>query len=280
MAAREIAKKVGVPVLEGSKHAVTSLNEALELAKTMGYPIMLKASKGGGGRGMRVVESPEQLPTALEQAQREAKNAFGSDEVFLEKLVGKARHIEVQVLGDAHGNVMHLFERDCSVQRRHQKVVEMAPAPNLDRKVATQLHEAAVAIAREVNYKCAGTVEFLLDTESGKFFFIEVNPRIQVEHTVTEEITVSTWCVPKFLSHQAISLVMSTWVCHRKITSRPMVLPFNAASRPKIHSINSGPTMEESLTIEAQAVWAFDSMLVAHSVAQSSILFMIRSWSR
>ncbi len=189
VAAREIAKKVGVPVLEGSKHAVTSLNEALELAKTMGYPIMLKASKGGGGRGMRVVESPEQLPTALEQAQREAKNAFGSDEVFLEKLVGKARHIEVQVLGDAHGNVMHLFERDCSVQRRHQKVVEMAPAPNLDRKVATQLHEAAVAIAREVNYKCAGTVEFLLDTESGKFFFIEVNPRIQVEHTVTEEIT-------------------------------------------------------------------------------------------
>ena len=189
VAAREIAKRVGVPVLDGSKHAVTSLQEALELANSMGYPIMLKASKGGGGRGMRVVESADQLPQSLEQAQREAKNAFGSDEVFLEKLVGKARHIEVQVLGDAHGNVMHLFERDCSVQRRHQKVVEIAPAPNLDPKVASQLHEAAVAIAREVNYKCAGTVEFLLDTESGKFFFIEVNPRIQVEHTVTEEIT-------------------------------------------------------------------------------------------
>lgn len=189
VAARSIAKKVGVPVLEGSAHAVTSLDEAYATAKHMGYPIMLKASKGGGGRGMRVVETEDQLAPNLEQAQREAKNAFGSDEVFLEKLVGKARHLEVQILGDQHGNIIHLHERDCSVQRRHQKVVEIAPAPNLDRRVASELHEAALAIAREVGYHCAGTVEFLLDCESNKFYFIEVNPRIQVEHTVTEEVT-------------------------------------------------------------------------------------------
>ncbi|MCE3018418.1 MAG: ATP-grasp domain-containing protein, partial [Pirellula sp.] len=189
VAARAIAKKVGVPVLEGSAHAVTSLEEAIETARQMSYPIMLKASKGGGGRGMRVVEQESELATNLEQAQREAKNAFGSDEVFLEKLVGKARHLEVQILGDQHGNLIHLHERDCSVQRRHQKVVELAPAPNLDRKVAAQLHEAALAIGKEVGYHCAGTVEFLYDTEAKKFYFIEVNPRIQVEHTVTEEVT-------------------------------------------------------------------------------------------
>lgn len=189
VAARSIAKKVGVPVLEGSAHAVRSLDEAHETAKLMGYPIMLKASKGGGGRGMRVVENESELQINLEQAQREAKNAFGSDEVFLEKLVSRARHLEVQILGDQHGNLIHLHERDCSVQRRHQKVVELAPAPNLDKRVATELHEAALAIGREVGYYCAGTVEFLLDTDSNKFYFIEVNPRIQVEHTVTEEVT-------------------------------------------------------------------------------------------
>ncbi len=189
VAARSIAKKVGVPVLEGSAHAVASLEEAIATAKNMGYPIMLKASKGGGGRGMRVVESESELGPNLEQAQRESKNAFGSDEVFLEKLVGKARHLEVQILGDQHGNIIHLHERDCSVQRRHQKVVELAPAPNLSKKTASELHEAAIAIAKEVGYYCAGTVEFLLDTETKKFYFIEVNPRIQVEHTVTEEVT-------------------------------------------------------------------------------------------
>jgi len=189
VAARSIAKKVGVPVLEGSAHAVASLEEAIATANYMGYPIMLKASKGGGGRGMRVVESESELGPNLEQAQRESKNAFGSDEVFLEKLVGKARHLEVQILGDQHGNIIHLHERDCSVQRRHQKVVELAPAPNLSKQTASELHECAIAIAKEVGYYCAGTVEFLLDTETNKFYFIEVNPRIQVEHTVTEEVT-------------------------------------------------------------------------------------------
>ncbi len=189
VAARNIAEQVGVPVLKGSAAAVSSLAEAQSLAEKMGYPIMLKASKGGGGRGMRIVEAPEQLAGSLEQAQREAKNAFGSDEVFLEKLVARARHIEVQILGDRTGNIVHLHERDCSVQRRHQKVVEIAPAPMLEKKVASQLHEAALAIARKVGYYCAGTVEFLLDTDTNQFYFIEVNPRIQVEHTVTEEVT-------------------------------------------------------------------------------------------
>ncbi|MEO8271485.1 MAG: biotin carboxylase N-terminal domain-containing protein, partial [Aureliella sp.] len=189
VAARDIAIKVGVPVLPGSPKAVSSLAEAKQLAADMGYPVMLKASKGGGGRGMRMVDNPEQLGPALESAQREANSAFGSDEVFVEKLVRQARHLEVQLLGDDHGNLIHLHERDCSVQRRHQKVVEIAPAPNLSAKIAAQLHEAALAIGNEVGYRAAGTVEFLYDTDEEKFYFIEVNPRIQVEHTVTEEIT-------------------------------------------------------------------------------------------
>ena len=189
VAAREIAMKAGVPVLPGSPHSVTSLEEAKQLATEMGFPVMLKAAKGGGGRGMRMVDNVEQLASALDSAQREAKNAFGSDEVFVEKLVRQARHIEVQLLGDDHGNLMHLYERDCSVQRRHQKVIEVAPAPNLSPAIAKQLHEAALAIGNAVGYRAAGTVEFLYDTEADKFYFIEVNPRIQVEHTVTEEIT-------------------------------------------------------------------------------------------
>ncbi|MGN6132960.1 MAG: pyruvate carboxylase, partial [Aureliella sp.] len=189
VAARDIAVKAGVPVLAGSPTAVTSLDDAKQRAAAMGYPIMLKAAKGGGGRGMRVVENEAALGPALETAQRESLNAFGSDEVFVEKLVRNARHLEVQILGDGHGQLIHLFERDCSVQRRHQKVVELAPAPNLPPKIAAELHEAALAIGRYVGYKAAGTVEFLLDADTGKFYFIEVNPRIQVEHTVTEEVT-------------------------------------------------------------------------------------------
>ncbi len=189
VAAREIAIKAGVPVLPGSSQSVSSLAEAEQVAAAMGYPVMLKAAKGGGGRGMRRVESPDQLAASLESAQRESQTAFGSSDVFVEKLVRNARHIEVQLLGDAHGNLIHLYERDCSVQRRHQKVVEVAPAPNLDPTLVTQIHEASLAIGRAVNYKAAGTVEFLVDTDSRQFYFIEVNPRIQVEHTVTEEIT-------------------------------------------------------------------------------------------
>ncbi len=149
---------------------------------------MLKAAHGGGGRGMRVVQTAEELPTQLESAQRESNSAFGSTEVFLEKFIARARHIEVQIMGDSHGNLVHLWERDCSVQRRHQKVVEIAPAPNLDPKVRQELCQAAINIGKAVNYENAGTVEFLVDAETNKFYFIEVNPRIQVEHTVTEEV--------------------------------------------------------------------------------------------
>jgi pyruvate carboxylase len=189
VSAREIAIQAGVPVLPGSSAAVSSLEDAQQAAASMGYPVMLKAAKGGGGRGMRMVDSPDQLAVALESAQRESLTAFGSNEVFVEKLVKNARHLEVQLLGDDHGNLIHLHERDCSVQRRHQKVIEIAPAPNLDPKIARQLHEAALAIGNAVGYRAAGTVEFLYDTDSHQFYFIEVNPRIQVEHTVTEEIT-------------------------------------------------------------------------------------------
>jgi len=188
-AAREIADKAKVPILAGSAATLQSLDEAKQVADRLGYPVMIKAAHGGGGRGMRVVQNAAELPGQLESAQREANAAFGSGEVFLEKFIARARHIEVQILGDAHGNLVHLWERDCSLQRRHQKVVEIAPAPNLDPKLRQELCNAALAIGRAVNYRNAGTVEFLVDADTQKFFFIEVNPRIQVEHTVTEEVT-------------------------------------------------------------------------------------------
>ncbi|KAA5547141.1 pyruvate carboxylase [Roseiconus nitratireducens] len=193
MSARQLAEHAGVPVLGGENKPLTDPDEAVALAESMGFPVILKAAKGGGGRGMRVVESADQLPAALEAAMRESKTAFGSDEVFLERFVQRARHIEVQIIGDGK-NLVHLFERDCSVQRRHQKVVELAPAPNLSPEVRDELCDAALRIGRAVGtegtcYENAGTVEFLLDVDSNQFFFIEVNPRIQVEHTVTEEVT-------------------------------------------------------------------------------------------
>ena len=188
-AARELAKRAGVPILAGSSKPVASLADALAIARELGWPVILKAAHGGGGRGMRVVRGEDELAVALESAQRESKTAFGSAAVFVEKFIQKARHIEVQLLGDMHGGLVHLFERDCSVQRRHQKVVEVAPAPNLDPQTRDAICEAALAIGRNARYENAGTVEFLLDADTGKFFFIEVNPRIQVEHTVTEEIT-------------------------------------------------------------------------------------------
>src|SRR5580658_10147591 len=189
IAARAIAQRAGIPILSGSKQPVRNASEGLRAAQKMEFPVMIKASKGGGGRGMRVVRAPEEFATAFEQAQRESQVAFGSSDVFLEKYISRARHIEVQLLGDLHGNLVHLFERDCSIQRRHQKVVEIAPAPFLDPKLRSNLCEAALAIGRELRYENAGTVEFLVDADTGEFYFIEVNPRIQVEHTVTEEVT-------------------------------------------------------------------------------------------
>jgi pyruvate carboxylase len=187
--ARELARQAGVPILAGSSRPVSSLADALKIARELGWPVMLKAAHGGGGRGMRVVHGEDELAVALESAQRESQTAFGSASVFVEKFIQRARHIEVQLLGDLHGNLVHLFERDCSVQRRHQKVVEVAPAPNLDPGMRQAICEAALAIGRLARYENAGTVEFLLDTDTSRFYFIEVNPRIQVEHTVTEEIT-------------------------------------------------------------------------------------------
>jgi pyruvate carboxylase len=189
VAARHIAAKAGVPVLAGTSSPVKDSTEARSLADQLGYPIIIKASMGGGGRGMRVVLSADQLAEALEQARREAGTAFGVPDVFLEKYVQRARHIEVQLLGDQYGNLVHLFERDCSLQRRHQKVVEIAPAVNLDPQVRQQILDAALAVGKAVAFDNAGTVEFLLDTDTGNFYFIEVNPRIQVEHTVTEMVT-------------------------------------------------------------------------------------------
>jgi pyruvate carboxylase len=207
VAARNAAVAAGVPVMPATgplpktplapdaspeqvaQARAADLAEAKKLAAQIGYPLMLKASWGGGGRGMRVIGSEADLELQLDVARREAGAAFGNDEVYLEKLVRRARHVEVQVLGDRHGNVIHLFERDCSVQRRNQKVVERAPAPYLDAQQREALCESALRLARAVGYTHAGTVEFLMDADTGAFYFIEVNPRIQVEHTVTEQVT-------------------------------------------------------------------------------------------
>ena len=186
ISARELAVSAGVAVMPATAPLPQDLEECARLAHGIGYPVMLKASWGGGGRGMRVLENDAQLKEQLRAARREAQAAFGNDEVYLEKLVRRARHVEVQILGDVHGNLVHLFERDCTVQRRNQKVVERAPAVFLSDTQRAELCAAALAIARAARYSNAGTVEFLQDADTGHCYFIEVNPRIQVEHTVTE----------------------------------------------------------------------------------------------
>jgi pyruvate carboxylase len=189
VAARALAQKVGVPTLPGTEEPVSDRDEALKIAKEIGFPLIIKAAFGGGGRGMRVVTKGSDLSNLLDEAQNEAGRAFGNPAVFLEKYIPRAKHIEVQILGDRHGNVLHLHERDCSVQRRHQKVVEIAPSVKLDPRVVQELCDASVKISSQIHYDNAGTVEFLLDLDSNDWFFIEMNPRIQVEHTVTEMIT-------------------------------------------------------------------------------------------
>ncbi|MBN1141380.1 MAG: pyruvate carboxylase, partial [Deltaproteobacteria bacterium] len=188
VAARKVAMEVGVPVVPGTPEPIHCEEDALLFAKDCGYPIIIKASAGGGGRGMRVVRNRKELLEGLQSAASEAKSAFGNPAVFLEKYIENPKHVEVQIMGDQHGNVVHFFERDCSVQRRHQKVIEIAPAFYLPDQKRAELCENALKIVRAVNYVNAGTVEFLLD-QNHNFFFIETNPRIQVEHTVTELIT-------------------------------------------------------------------------------------------
>ncbi len=188
VAGRKAAQGAGVQIVPGTAEPVERDEEALLFARSAGYPIIIKASGGGGGRGMRVARSQEELLQGLVSARSEAKAAFGNPAVFLERYIEQPKHIEVQVLGDKHGNLVHLFERDCSIQRRHQKVVEFAPSLALSEGQRQAICGDALKIAKSVNYLNAGTVEFLLDQE-GKHYFIEVNPRIQVEHTVTEAIT-------------------------------------------------------------------------------------------
>jgi pyruvate carboxylase len=188
-AARALAQRIGVPTLPGTENPITDRDEALKTAKAIGFPLIIKAAFGGGGRGMRVVHKAGDLANLLDEAQGEAGRAFGNPAVFLEKYIPRAKHIEVQVLGDQHGNVIHLHERDCSIQRRHQKVIEVAPSFGLPDNIVRELCEAAARLAREIRYDNAGTVEFLYDLDRHEWFFIEMNPRIQVEHTVTEVIT-------------------------------------------------------------------------------------------
>ncbi len=187
--ARQVAIAAGVPVVPATDVLPDDMDEVRRMADEIGYPFMLKASWGGGGRGMRPIMGPEELESKVLEGRREAEAAFGNGEGYLEKLVTRARHVEVQILGDQHGNIYHLWERDCSVQRRNQKVVERAPAPYLSDEQRRELCELGLKICKQANYECAGTVEFLMDMDTGNFYFIEVNPRIQVEHTVTEEVT-------------------------------------------------------------------------------------------
>ncbi|KXU34155.1 pyruvate carboxylase [Cephaloticoccus primus] len=188
-AARSLAKQAAVPVLPGTEEPVSDRAEAIKIAGQIGFPLIIKAAFGGGGRGMRIVRHAGELGPLLEEAQGEAERAFGNPAVFLEKYIANAKHIEVQILGDKHGNVIHLHERDCSVQRRHQKVIEVAPSYGLPREIIGELCEAAVGLARAIRYDNAGTIEFLYDLDTHQWYFIEMNPRIQVEHTVTEVIT-------------------------------------------------------------------------------------------
>ncbi|MCC6132896.1 MAG: acetyl-CoA carboxylase biotin carboxylase subunit [Acidobacteria bacterium] len=186
--AKDTVKKVGVPTVPGSPGPLDSVEDAMNIAERMGYPVLLKAVAGGGGRGMRVARNDKELAAAFELATTEAERAFGNGSVYLEKYLAEPRHIEIQVFGDRFGNVVHLGERECSLQRRHQKIMEEAPSPALTDELRTQMGEAAVAAARAVEYVGAGTIEFLLDQDES-FYFMEMNTRIQVEHPVTEMVT-------------------------------------------------------------------------------------------
>ena len=185
--AKEEMKKAGVPTIPGSDGVIKTYEEAVEVAKDVGYPIILKAVAGGGGRGMRVVYEPDQLKNAYQSARTEAESAFKNPDLYMERFFLAPRHIEVQLLGDKHGNVVSLGERDCSVQRKHQKLIEESPSPVVTPEMREQLNQAAVNGAKRVGYNSVGTIEFLMDSK-GQFFFMEMNTRIQVEHTVTEQV--------------------------------------------------------------------------------------------
>lgn len=188
ISARQTVTAAGVPILPGTNESVETTEEAVRIAAEIGYPVIIKASAGGGGRGMKIVHSPASLPNALAMARTEAQAGFGKADVYIEKFCEHPRHVEIQVLGDKHGNVIHLGERDCSIQRRHQKLVEEAPCPVLTPELRARMGACAVAAAKAVNYSSVGTIEYLLDTD-GSFYFMEMNTRVQVEHPVTEMVT-------------------------------------------------------------------------------------------
>lgn len=188
LSAKQAVKSYNVPLVPGVDEAISDIKEAIKIAEEVGYPILIKASAGGGGKGMRLVERSEDFAEQMRLAQNEARSSFGDDAVFIEKFVTKPRHIEIQVFADSHGNVVYLFERECSIQRRHQKVVEEAPSAIVSPELRAKMGEAAVAVCKACNYEGAGTVEFLLDGDLN-FYFLEMNTRLQVEHPVTEEIT-------------------------------------------------------------------------------------------
>jgi acetyl-CoA carboxylase biotin carboxylase subunit len=185
--ARDTAKKAGVPIIPGSEGAVTTIEEAAEVARSIGYPVILKASAGGGGRGMRICWEESEIQSQYDTARNEAERAFGDGAVYLEKYLERPRHIEIQVFADTHGRTVHLGERECSIQRRHQKLIEESPSPALDGETRRRMGEAAIRLCEAVNYVNAGTIEFLY--QDGEFYFMEMNTRIQVEHPVTEEVT-------------------------------------------------------------------------------------------
>ena len=188
LAAKAAVKEYDIPLVPGTDEAVTDIEEAENIAKEIGFPILVKASAGGGGKGMRIVEKVEDFREQMDRAVSEAVSSFGDGAVFIERFVGSPRHIEIQILADTHGNILYLFERECSIQRRHQKVIEEAPSAILTPELRKQMGEAAVKVAKSCNYVGAGTVEFLMD-ENLNFYFLEMNTRLQVEHPVTEEIT-------------------------------------------------------------------------------------------
>ncbi len=277
--AKEHAIAAGVPVLK-STPASQDIKELLTGADEIGFPVFAKAVAGGGGRGMRRVDAKEDLREALEAAMREADSAFGDPTMFIEQAVVRPRHIEVQILADGTGETVHLFERDCSVQRRHQKVIEIAPAPNLDEKIRQAMYRDAIAFAKSIGYVNAGTVEFLLDTageRAGQHVFIEMNPRIQVEHTVTEEVT----DVDLVQSQMRIASgeTLADWACTRR-TCTCAVLRCSAASPRRIRRRASGPTPARSRPtgrrVERGSAWMAEPSPREPRSARTST----RCWSR
>ncbi len=228
--AKSTMKSIGVPVIYGSDGIIESLDHCFQEAENAGYPVMLKASAGGGGRGMRLVESPEQLENALKTAQSEAEIAFNNSDMYLEKFIQKPRHIEIQILADTHGNVVALGERECSIQRRHQKMIEESPSPGVTDEIRQKMYAAAIAGAKSVNYVGAGTIEFLLDSQ-GEFYFMEMNTRIQVEHPVTEMVIGADLIKYQILCHAGIPI--PNWMKEIKIRGHSIECRINAEDPDK-----------------------------------------------